>query len=51
MKKGNAYTYPVGRGLYINLTNRCTNRCANKKSSQSFRKQKADSTGKSEQKR
>ena len=27
MKKGNAYTYPVGRGLYINLTNRCTNRC------------------------
>ena len=27
MKKGNAYTYPVGRVLYINLTNRCTNRC------------------------
>ncbi|HJA59362.1 MAG TPA: TatD family nuclease-associated radical SAM protein [Firmicutes bacterium] len=28
MKKGNVYTYKVGRGLYINLTNRCTNRCS-----------------------
>ena len=27
MKKGNAYTYPVGRGLYINLTNRCSCAC------------------------
>lgn len=25
--KGNRFTYVVGNGIYINLTNRCTNRC------------------------
>lgn len=25
--KGNRFTYVVGSGIYINLTNRCTNRC------------------------
>jgi radical SAM enzyme (TIGR04100 family) len=25
--KGNRFTYIVGNGIYINLTNRCTNRC------------------------
>lgn len=23
----NTFVYPLGEGLYINLTNRCTNRC------------------------
>lgn len=27
MKKNTVFTYKVGRGVYINLTNRCTNRC------------------------
>lgn len=27
MKKGMCITYTVGKGLYVNVTNRCTNRC------------------------